>query len=285
MSHHPVKASSGEHVHSDDHQPHGHHVMSLRGLLLVLFALVGFTVLTVYTAKEWHLGLLGNASLAIVIATVKCTLVCMYFMHLRYDNHFYSVVLLSCLSLLVIFLFFSMVDLGSRGKIDPIRATLSMPVPKDMVGLARFSEPALAEGRTLYAANCAQCHGPSGLGVKGLGSPLVVAAHDARVSVPFVTGNSDIQLVEFIKQGRMANDPHSVMGMMMPPYGGNVGLTDEQLLSIVKFTRALAVGGGHGDDSHGSSGSHGDSGRGDGHGDMGHGAEAPEAEHHEPAPH
>ncbi len=262
MSHHPVKASSGEHVHPEDHQPHGHHIMSLRGLLLVLFALVGFTALTVYTAKEWHLGLLGNASLAIVIATIKCTLVCMYFMHLRYDNHFYSVVLLSCLSLLVIFLFFSMVDLGTRDRIDPLRATLGTPIPKDMVGAARFGDPALAEGRKAYAANCAQCHGPAGLGVKGLGSPLVVAAHDARVSVPFVTGHSDLELVQFIKQGRMPGDPNSVMGMAMPPYGGNVGLTDEQLLSIVKFTRALAVGGGHGDDSHGASDSHGGSASG-----------------------
>ncbi|MDI9637747.1 c-type cytochrome [Geitlerinema splendidum] len=254
MSHPQVKPSSGAHVQADD-QPHGHHVMSLRGLLLVLFALVALTALTVYTAKEWQLGLLGNASLAIVIATVKCTLVCMYFMHLRYDNHFYTVILLSCLSLLVIFLFFSMVDLGTRGSIDPMRARLGTPVPKDMVGVARFSDPALAEGRKLYAANCAQCHGPNGLGVNGLGSPLVVAANDARIPVPFMSGNSDVQLIEFIKQGRMPNDPNSVMGLAMPPYGGNVGLTDEQLLAIVKFTRALAVGG-HGKESHGASEAH-----------------------------
>lgn len=251
MSHPPVRPTSGEHVHSDDHQPHGHHVMSLRALLLVLFTLVAFTGLTVYTAKEWQLGLLGNASLAIVIATVKCTIVCMYFMHLRYDNHFYSVVLLSCLSLLVIFLFFSMVDLGTRDRVDPIRATLSTPIPQDLVGRARFKDPALAEGRLAYAASCAQCHGADGLGVKGLGSPLVLAVKDSRVAVPFMTSQSDLQLVEFIKQGRMPGDAGSVMGMMMPPSGGNIALTDEQLLSIVKFTRALAVGGDHGHESHG----------------------------------
>lgn len=252
MSHPPVLPPSGEHVHSEDHQPHGHHVMSLRGLLLVLFALVAFTGLTVYTAKEWQLGLLGNASLAIVIATVKCTLVCMFFMHLRYDNHFYSVVLLSCLSLLVIFLFFSMVDLGTRDRVDPLRATLTVPIPQDMVGKARFGDPALAEGRSAYAANCAQCHGADGLGVKGLGSALVVAVKDSRVSTPFMSGRSDLQLVEFIKKGRMAGDADSVMGMMMPPSGGNIALTDEQLLSIVKFTRALAVGGDQGHETHGA---------------------------------
>lgn len=251
-------------VHQDAHgdlghdgQPHGHHIMSAGSLLAILLILLALTGLTVYTAKEWHLGLLGNASLAIAIATVKCTLVAMYFMHLRYDNHFYAVALIACVLAVVLFLYGTMKDLNTRSAIDPIRNRLLLPVPEDKVALARYDAIG-REGRTLFLANCASCHGSRAEGVPDpdafygdsrprLGPSLIRSG--------FVRSNPDPVLAKFIIDGREKNDPASVWGISHAPKGGNPALTDEQALKIVAFIRA-AVGAA---DTHGgAAGGHGE---------------------------
>lgn len=243
-----------------DGQPHGHHVMSAGALLFILVVLMAFTGLTVYTALEWKLGILGNAALALVIATFKATLVCMYFMHLKYDNHFYTVIFLACVCLFVTFLLFSMADLGTRDWMEPERAKLLVAVPEDKVGKARFADPLVAQGRQVFAANCASCHGAMGTGVASLGTALIVPdpghAAGSFIAAPRVKAMSDAKLLELIRAGRAPTDPQSHSGLSKPPLAGNPKLTDEQIAAAVRFVRALGEpphhgpSGGHGEDAH-----------------------------------
>lgn len=86
-------------------------------------------------------------------------------------------------------------------------------------------------GQRLYIANCALCHGQSGEGKVMLGKSLQGSE--------FVRGLSDEGMVEFLREGRRADHPLNESGVDMPPRGGNPGLTDEDLQSIVDYLRTL----------------------------------------------
>ncbi|MEW5958385.1 MAG: cytochrome c [Chloroflexota bacterium] len=86
-------------------------------------------------------------------------------------------------------------------------------------------------GQELFASKCGACHGPEGAGLPGLGKPVTNSA--------FIAGKTDIELVEFIKQGRAPGDPLNTTGVAMPPKGGNPTLDDQNLLDIVAYLRAL----------------------------------------------
>jgi cytochrome c oxidase subunit IV len=80
--------------------------------LLVLFAVfAGLLVMTVVTvAATWFD--LGNWNLIIAlgIATFKASLVALYFMHLRYDNPFNAIVLVTALLFVALFIGLTLLD-------------------------------------------------------------------------------------------------------------------------------------------------------------------------------
>ena len=84
------------------------HVVPLRVLLTVFVVLLALTFTTV--AATWFD--FGGWALVIAlgIATLKASLVALYFMHLRYDNPFYAVVFLTALLFLAIFLSLTLLD-------------------------------------------------------------------------------------------------------------------------------------------------------------------------------
>jgi mono/diheme cytochrome c family protein len=88
-----------------------------------------------------------------------------------------------------------------------------------------------AFGQMLFASNCTACHGPRGHGMPRQGANL-------RES-KFIAERSDSQLIAFLRQGRTPADPTSVMGMLMPPRGGNRALDDAALADLVAFIREL----------------------------------------------
>jgi disulfide bond formation protein DsbB len=55
----------------------------------------------------------------------------------------------------------------------------------------------------------------------------------------FIAGKSDGELVEFIKQGRPADDPFNTTGVAMPAKGGNPLLDDQDLYHIVAYLRLI----------------------------------------------
>ncbi len=91
---------------------------------------------------------------------------------------------------------------------------------------------AVAEGKRLFEGTCAACHGFDAQGIQGLGRPLVSNA--------FVAERSDADVVAFLTVGRAADHPDNTTGVAMPPRGGNVNLTDQDLGDIVAYLRTLA---------------------------------------------
>ena len=84
------------------------HVVSLRLLFTVLGVLLFLTFVTV--SITWiDLGGL-NVAAAMAIALVKASLVALYFMHLRWDRPFNTIVLLLALSLVALFVVLTLLD-------------------------------------------------------------------------------------------------------------------------------------------------------------------------------
>jgi len=107
---HPATADG----HSDG-QVHAH--ISSVGLYLAIFvALIVFTLLTVGVSNI-HLGKL-NFVVAVVIASMKASLVVLFFMHLRYDNKFNSLILIASLLFIGVFFAYTFNDTERRGEID-----------------------------------------------------------------------------------------------------------------------------------------------------------------------
>ncbi len=103
-------------THDDQHHhdEHGHglaHVAPLKVLLGIWGALMVLTVVTVLATKV-DFGSQINLVIAMAIATVKATLVAMYFMHLRYDRPFHTVVVVGGLLAALLFVGLTLLDSG-----------------------------------------------------------------------------------------------------------------------------------------------------------------------------
>jgi cytochrome c oxidase subunit 4 len=104
LSNHSVSEHSG-----DDHSHGISHVASPKVLLGTFGALMVLTVLTV-AAVGIDLGTNMNLLLAMVIATIKATLVCLFFMHLKYDRTLHAVAFLTALLFALLFVSFALMD-------------------------------------------------------------------------------------------------------------------------------------------------------------------------------
>jgi cytochrome c oxidase subunit 4 len=99
-------------THHDSHdQHHGlGHVASKKVLFGTWGTLMVLTVVTVLASKVNFGAAELNLLVAMVIAIVKATLVCLFFMHLKYDKLFHSVVFVSAILLATLFVTFALMD-------------------------------------------------------------------------------------------------------------------------------------------------------------------------------
>jgi mono/diheme cytochrome c family protein len=87
------------------------------------------------------------------------------------------------------------------------------------------------KGKTVFEGTCVTCHGPDAKGLPNLGKDLTIST--------FVAGQTDDQLLAFVKKGRPASDPANTTKVDMPPKGGNPALTDTDLLNVIAFVRSI----------------------------------------------
>ncbi len=99
-----------------------------------------------------------------------------------------------------------------------------------MVAAASAGPAVLYEGQQLYHKTCAACHGADGRGLVPLGKPL----RNGR----FMREADDAALFDLIANGRMPKDPLNTTGALMPARGAQ-GLTDEQVRSVIAYTRTM----------------------------------------------
>jgi cytochrome c oxidase subunit IV len=99
---------------SHHHDDHGHgisHVASVKVLLGTGGALLFLTVVTVLATRV-DFGANINLAVAMAIAVLKATLVVLYFMHLKYDKLFHTVVFVSAILAAALFVGFTLMDSG-----------------------------------------------------------------------------------------------------------------------------------------------------------------------------
>lgn len=110
--------SDATHAISSTHEAHGHgervgHVVPLKVLAAVWGGLLVLTVVTVAAIKVDLGGF--NLWIAMAIATVKASLVVLYFMHMRYDRPFNAIVFVAALLFVMLFVSLALLDSKAYG--------------------------------------------------------------------------------------------------------------------------------------------------------------------------
>lgn len=116
---------------------------------------------------------------------------------------------------------------------EPFASVLAWETKSENGGAPAVAAVELTEhaGYQLFVSSCAACHGQGAEGINGLGLPLTTSG--------FVRGETDKDLITFIKTGRPLWDANNTTGLDMPPKGGNPAITDQELQTIVDYLRAL----------------------------------------------
>lgn len=99
------------------------HASSAKTYTKVLATLVALTVITVLAAGV-NFGS-ANAVIALVIASIKASLVALFFMHLRHDKPMNAIIFVCGLVFLSVFLIMCVIDTDSRDVVHPATAAQS----------------------------------------------------------------------------------------------------------------------------------------------------------------
>jgi cytochrome c oxidase subunit 4 len=103
---------------------HGHHVVPMKVYFGVFGTLLFLTVVTVAVAQV-DLGP-ANMLVAMLVATIKASLVCAFFMQLKYDEKLNTIIFVFGLIFVALFFLFTLLDVFSRGFLDPRQDNLYM---------------------------------------------------------------------------------------------------------------------------------------------------------------
>jgi cytochrome c oxidase subunit 4 len=121
---HANHAHEGHAGHDHDHDGHDDddgavhvHIASTPFYIGIFLALIFLTFMTV-KVSYYDFGS-ANIIIAMLIATMKATLVAAFFMHLRHDKLFNTLAFLGSFLFLAIFILLTYDDLGKRGEVDP----------------------------------------------------------------------------------------------------------------------------------------------------------------------
>lgn len=130
--------------------------------IAVWIALLCLTAVTVWVS--YHDFGTYNILVAMLVATIKGALVCLYFMHLKYDNRVNQVVFISAFFFLAIFVGLTSADEWFRETEREPVAAQPAAAAVDTATVMTASPEILDQGKTVYNVQCFVCHGMSGKG-------------------------------------------------------------------------------------------------------------------------
>ncbi len=85
-----------------------HHIVPFKVYFYVLLALLALTGISV-AVTQIELGTL-TVTVALLLATIKASLVLVYFMHLKFDNRFFAIMVTGVIILIAIVIFITFLD-------------------------------------------------------------------------------------------------------------------------------------------------------------------------------
>lgn len=225
---------STEHDHPenklDNQDGHSHHILPIRFGVMIGAVLLAFTVFTVWIAGI-DLGSM-NFFVAMLVATIKASLVVLIFMGLKYDLAENRVIFGTAFIFAMIFVVLASTDVFFRGDVYA-----KGPFFKQVAGApgaVKFKKPwiktpeLLARGKEVFTANCTACHGTEG---KGDGAAAAALNPKPR---NFVSGTDwkkarKLTLVFETTRDGIKNSP-------MPPFGT---LPADDLWAVSHFVLSL----------------------------------------------
>ncbi len=146
-----------------------------------------------------------NIVVAMLIATIKATLVAIFFMHLKYDNRVNQIVFVSSLLFLAIFVGLTMSDTEYRPvveipKIVPIQEPEGNQSAK-MNELRKATPELVAKGKEIYKAQCVACHGENGQGNGPAAAALNPHPRNFAVAEGWKNGRAPAQIFKTLTEG------------------------------------------------------------------------------------
>ena len=103
------------------HTEHSHDPRKeARAHLVTLVTLLILTIITVGASYIQFGSPAANVVIALTIATIKATIVGLFFMHLLHEKPVNAIIAVAGFLFLGIFLMFDFIDVGSRGNLQPI---------------------------------------------------------------------------------------------------------------------------------------------------------------------
>ena len=226
MSNHLNEKHHDSH-HSPESGHHEHHVLDVGVMVKTGVALLVLTVITVATSRI-DLGVL-NFPIAMLIATTKALLVCLFFMGLKYDHKENSVIFATSFLFLLIFVGFTASDIFFRGDVYVKKGTPLIAAS----GGAQFKKPwnaapeLVAHGKELFGQQCVSCHGAAGHGDGVAAGGLPVKPRNFTADVGW-------------KNGRKASEIFGTLSKGLAPYMPSFAtLKGEDRWALAHFIRTL----------------------------------------------
>lgn len=123
---------------SHDHSDHAHddyvhhpHVLPLKIYFGVAAALLFLTWVTV--AVSYFDAGPFQVPIALAVASLKASLVALFFMHLKYEDKFYGLVFVAAFIFLSLFFIFTLADTERRGEVDVLEQGTIEVLPKSSI--------------------------------------------------------------------------------------------------------------------------------------------------------
>ena len=111
-----------------------HHVVTLVTLLILTIITVGASYINFGSPA-------ANVVIALTIATIKATIVSLFFMHLLHDKPVNAIIALAGFLFLGIFLMFDFIDIGSRNDLKPTNLHPAVTAPATAGAAAPTAAP------------------------------------------------------------------------------------------------------------------------------------------------
>src|SRR3990167_2773423 len=207
-----------------------HHADHKKSYVTVWIILLVLSVITDWVSYH-NYGIL-NIVVAMGVATVKASLVCLYFMHLKYDNRLNQVVFVASFVFLAIFAGLTASDELFRPVEAVAKVEVIQPPAENQAAQMeklRGSTPSLtAKGKEIYTSQCMACHGAEGRGDGPAASAFNPKPRDFTSGL-WKQGGAPAQVFKTISDG-MAGTP-------MPPFN-SLSITDRW--ALVHFIRSLS---------------------------------------------
>lgn len=202
--------SNKDHPHTEsdlqENKPghHGHFILPTRTALMIGAALGVLTIITVAIAQV-NLGWM-NFPIAFLVATLKASLVSLFFMGLWYSDREDSVIFGTSFVFLTIFIVLTSIDLFWRGDVyvkgGPAGLAASTPASKPTLIKPWVAKPELVEaGKVLFQQQCVTCHGAQGHGDGVAGASLNPKPRNFTQLEGWKNGRKPSQIFKTLKEG------------------------------------------------------------------------------------